>query len=377
MEIDRSRVLAFRLANQQLSRRGGLEPAAATAPQNTPPGSALLALRVRSDVSAAQVASALEEERTLVQVWSLRGSPCVVPSAELALFTVGLLPDDEESWRAVVQGFVPMIDEMGLTATETMGLVIEATRDALDGKVLTKRELGVALGKRLPKSFAKWMEPDAFSSFAAILTRAASLTGEFVIAPRVGNEASFLRTDQWLAPAPAGRDARADIVRRYLRLYGPSTPDDFASWSGIAPAYAKGSWEMVASELSEVSYEGRRQFVLSGDKRRLASAKPARGIRLLPPYEPWLQQRDRATVVPDKSLHKRIWKATGNPGVVLLNGEVVALWRQKKNGRVLQLTVEDLGDVVDLDPIRTEAEPYAAFRGCSKTVVTKATKRPT
>jgi hypothetical protein len=120
-----------------LAARTDLGTAAGTAPQNTPPGSAQLALRVRADVTAEDVARAIEEEHSLVQIWSLRGSPCIVTAAELPLFTVGLLPDDEESWQAVLQGFLPVIKQLGRSATETMELVIEATRDALDGAVLT------------------------------------------------------------------------------------------------------------------------------------------------------------------------------------------------------------------------------------------------
>jgi hypothetical protein len=92
---------------------------------------------VRADVSSEDVARAIEQDHSLVQVWSLRGSPCIVTAAELPLFTVGLLPDDEASWQAVLQGFVPVINQLGRSATETMGLVIAATRGALDGAVLT------------------------------------------------------------------------------------------------------------------------------------------------------------------------------------------------------------------------------------------------
>src|SRR3712207_7944687 len=38
------------------------------------------------------------------------------------------------------------------------------------------------------------------------------------------------------------------------------------------------------------------------------------GVRLVPPYDAYLDQRDRATLVPDKAVHGRIWKAIGNPG---------------------------------------------------------------
>ena len=366
VKVDRAQVVGFRAAQQHLGRRTDLGTAAGTAPQNTPPGSAQLALRVRADVTSEDVARAIEEERSLVQVWSLRGSPCIVTAAELPLFTVGLLPDDEESWQAVMQGFLPVLKQLGRSATETMALVIEATRDALDGAVLTKRELGAALGKRLPPDFGPWMEPDTFSSFSAILTRAASLTGEVTIAPRIGAEASFLRTDQWLQrPSRLHPSAaRKALVRRYLQLYGPSTVEDFTSWAGTGESFARRSWGLVESELTEVGFDGRSGFVLASDLQALQAAELPCGVRLLPPYEPYLQQRDRVTAVLDVSLHRRIWRSTGNPGVVLANGEVRGLWRHRKQGHRLVITVESLGKV-DREALEHEAQPYVAFRGCS------------
>jgi hypothetical protein len=73
VQVDRAQVVGFRSAQQHLGRRTDLGPAAGTAPQNTPPGSAQLALRVRADVTAEDVARAIEEEHSLVQVWSLPG----------------------------------------------------------------------------------------------------------------------------------------------------------------------------------------------------------------------------------------------------------------------------------------------------------------
>jgi Winged helix DNA-binding domain len=375
--VDRDQVVAFRLARHQLTERqthGGLGRAAATAPQNTPPGSAPLALRARADVSAAQVDQAIATERSLLQVWSLRGAPCIVATEELPLFTTGLLPDDEASWRAALVGFVPVVDRLGRTASEVMELVIDATHDALDGVVLSKRQLGTALGHRMPEELAPWFEPDTFSAFSAILTRAASLTGTVTIAPRSGAEASFVRTDQWLGrpvPNQSPSRARAALVRRYLGLYGPSTVEDFAAWAGVAEPFARRAFTAVDDPLAEVDFAGHRRVVLAQDVEALTSAAPPHGLRLLPPYEPYLQQRDRATAVPDTALHQRIWRKTGNPGVVLRDGEVAALWRQQKQGRKLMLTIEPVTTLSTRDRtlIEAEAEPLAEFRGCATSEV--------
>jgi hypothetical protein len=148
-------------------------------------------------------------------------------------------------------------------------------------------------------------------------------------------------------------------VRRYLRLYGPSTSEDFAGWAGVAEPFARRAWAAVQDSLTEVDFGGRRCAVLAEDAEALVSSPPPRGLRLLPPHEPWLQQRDRTTAVPDTALHRRIWKHTGNPGVVLRDGEAAGLWRDQKKGRTLRLTVEPVATLSGRDRAAVEAEAAA------------------
>ncbi|GGO94237.1 winged helix DNA-binding domain-containing protein [Wenjunlia tyrosinilytica] len=374
-DISRDQVVAFRLANQHLSdglpAPGLLEAAAACGAQNTPPGNGLLALLARTgELTSKEFDRALEEDKTLLQSWTVRQSPYFVPTADLPVFTTPMLPEDEESWRVAVQGFVPMLDGMKRSVTEVVRMTAEALEDALDGEVLTKREMGVALGERLPEEFSGWFEPDTFSSFTAVLVRPIALTGLFVIAPREGREASFVRTDQWLGKkppkAPADR-ARKEFVRRYLRAYGPSTPEHLAEWGGTSQTVAAKAWKAAADELEEVRYDGRQAWIHRDDAELLKSPPEAKGLRVLPPYDPWLQLRDRATAVADTKLHKQVWKHTGNPGMILRDGEPAALWRAQKKGRKLRLAVEPVHALrkADREAIEAHGARMAPLRGCA------------
>ncbi|MFI6579549.1 winged helix DNA-binding domain-containing protein [Embleya sp. NPDC050493] len=375
-QVDREQVLAFRAACQHLTDADPAPDlwaaAAAAGAQNTPPGNGPLALLARSPgLTAAEVDRALAEDKSLLQAWTVRQSPYLFPTRDLPVFTRPMLPEDEESWRVAVQGFVPMLDGTRRSAVEVVELTRAAIEDALDGQVLTKRELGVALGKRMPDEFSGWFEPDTFSSFTAILARAVSLTGVFVIAPRAGREASFVRTDQWLGKKPPHRSApaaRKEFVRRYLRAYGPSTPEHLAEWAGTSQAVAAKAWQAAADELREVRYDGRTTWIHRDDHKALTTSPEVRGLRVLPAYDPWLHLRDRVTAVPDRKLHKQVWKHTGNPGVVLRDGELAALWRGQKKGKTLRLTVEAVRTLrkADREGIEKLAADIAPFRGCAK-----------
>ena len=146
---------------------------------------------------------------------------------------------------------------------------------------------------------------------------------------------------------------------------------DFATWAGVTHSYAVRSWRLIEPELTEVEYNGRPLFSLMKEIAYLENPPTPKGVRLLPPYEPFLQQRDRETLAPDPALHERIWKKTGNPGVILSDGELVALWRHRKKGRTLLISVEPLG-AIDQEAVRAEAAPYAAFRGCQAVELVEA-----
>ena len=79
-------VIAFRLAAHHLAERvapeGLLDAAGACAVQDSPPGSALLALHARvRDLTPEVMAAAVEEDKTLTRTWSMRGAPIVVPTS--------------------------------------------------------------------------------------------------------------------------------------------------------------------------------------------------------------------------------------------------------------------------------------------------------
>jgi hypothetical protein len=164
-------------------------------------------------------------------------------------------------------------------------------------------------------------------------------------------------------------------VRRYVRVHGPSTPQLFAQWAGIAPHHARRSWEMVAGELAEVTLDGEDQrplWLLHDDAAQLIDPPVARGVRLLPPGDPLLLARDRELLIEDLAVRRRAWTATGSPGVALVAGQPRALWRARKKGRRLEVSIEPFGGPLPrkaLAGVQLETERLALQRGCSSATV--------
>ena len=163
-------------------------------------------------------------------------------------------------------------------------------------------------------------------------------------------------------PAMSIEDARAELVRRFLRVYGPATHSQLAGWAQTAASHAKRLFEGVREELVPASVEGRRGFVLVGDLERLERPPAASGVRLLGGHDPYVAQPDRESLVPDPALRKRLFPPVGRPGVVLADGTLAGLWRGHKKGDLLEVSVEWLTEPVD---IAEEATAVAALRDCT------------
>lgn len=390
LRAKRDQVLAFRLAGHHLDtrlpRRLLLQAAGACGVQNTPPGSAALALHARvADLSPAHVEQALGTDKTLLQARSRRGAPVVFPTADLAVFTQALLPADEPSLRFFIRGAEPALERAGITAAELVARTSAALCEVLDGRALALEPLGVEVAQRLvsrltPQQARAWQSPswyapgqtlgEALVHFALYVV---ALQGVYCLAPRRGAETPFVRTDQWLGMPPADVDAAAagaELLRRYLRCFGPSTVEDFAAWAGIAPRHAERLWQRVEAELLPVQVGPRLGWLHHADSARFqVPTTTAVGVRLLPPHDPYLEQRDRQTLLADSTLHRQVWRAAGSPGAVLVDGQLVATWRAHKRGKSLQALIEPFAPLPSAARTEVEAEfqSIAAYRGCQTT----------
>lgn len=382
LRLDRDQVMAFRLDGHHLNYRRPfdalLEVATACGVRNTPPGSAALALHARvAGLPADALEAALRDDHSLVEILGMRISPWIVPARDVGVFTLGALPATEESLLAVLHSLAPSLKATGITATEALRLASQAAHEELDGRMLARGALSAAMTRRLPEALCPWCRACGVRHVGESLFRLTGVSGVFVVGVRPDKGSVYARTDQWLgagaAPGPEGDDgaARATLLRRYLRCFGPSTLEHVAAWTGVTPADARRAWDDASDHLVAVELEGRHAWLHADDVSRLDGLAPASGVRLLPPYDAYLDQRDRATLLPEKGLHRRVWAALGNPGVVLAEGQIAGTWRPRKTGKRLSITVEAFAPLSQAirDEVEAEAALLAPHRGCASAEV--------
>ncbi len=358
MRVAREQVIGFRLARHHLAERlgaGKADDAAVVGLQDTPPGAAALALAARADVEPGP----LDE---LVLVPSIRGAPLAVAERDLAVFTLGLAPPDEEAAKALIGNAWKALDE--IPAMDALDRVSEAVADSLRDGPLPRDNFHQALRERLPKELLWWCRGCGSHHVHPSLWRATGVRGVLAIVGREGRAAVFGAPPA----APAVADPGAELAWRFLGGYGPARPRLLAEWAGLAPSHAQALWER-AGELAEVDVEGTRAWALADDLDALAAPPAAKGVRLLPNLDPVNAGRGRELLIPDAELRKRVWTSLGGPGTVLAGGEVAGLWRPAKKGKRLVVTVETLAAVPE-DELAAEAERLAPFRGAGTAEVT-------
>ncbi|MFF0369777.1 DNA glycosylase AlkZ-like family protein [Micromonospora sp. NPDC005087] len=324
--VDRRQVLAYRIAAQQLDRSGGRRPGdlavLSLGVQDTPYGSARQALAARG---------ATEPDDRLELVWSMRGAPHLHRRAELPALAAALWPLSDADATRRIPGQIGAGAKLGLAA-------FRATAEAFQAVVTTELERGVvsrAVSERVPAELTYDCRACQARHISGSVFQQAGLAGgvRLVVA---GRAARLAPLPDWSGP-PAAAAHTAELVTTYLRLLGPAAPADAAGFLGTAAAELRRVWP---AGLVEVLVDGRAVWLPAEALDALTGAPAPRLVRLLPPGDPFLAGRDRDLLVPAKEHQRQLWRAIGNPGALLLDGEIAGTWRARQAGKGrLELTV--------------------------------------
>jgi hypothetical protein len=345
----RAQVLGHRWRAQSLDRNGAPElpvldlPVLDLGVVDVPTPGARTALAVRGS----------EPDDGLALVWGARGAPALHRRSELQRVADALWPaSDEDAQRRIANPRIRAGAELGVAAFTAVAEAVHEVLAAADGPV-SKADLSRGVSDRIPDSLNYDCEPCRSRHVSGSVLQDAGLAGGAELL-RVGRGTQFQLLPD--VTVPQQRNGFEQLVTAYLHLLGPASAADVAAYFGVAVADVRSAWP---ADTVECDVEGRTVHALAADQESLRSRRTARGVRLLPAGDPWLQARDRAFLVP-KERHPAIWKAISPPGVVLVDGEVVGTWRGATKGRRLQVTVDAFAAHPDLEE---EIAVVAASRG--------------
>ena len=359
VEVSREAVLAYRIAVQGL-RRDVSSPRdlaiIGLGVQNTPPGSARLACAARLPSTPADFAG-------LRIAWTYRVSPHLHHEADLPGVAAALWPATEADAVTRLSWPNARLAGTGMSATEVIEQATGAMLDVLT-EPMTKGAASAAVTERVAEPLTMWCRACRSTHIYDSLFRlAAGLAGAWL--DTEAKTTLITPTPGWSRPAhdPA---KRAELVRACLRFLGPARPADVADFLSVNKAELVKNWP---EDLVEVDVDGAKGFFPSEDVGALREPPEPPHVRLIPPGDPYLQTRDRTMIVPDAKARKVLWRILGNPGAILVDGEIVGAWRAKAVGkRQLEFQLEPFGEFRSRD-LGEEAQRIAAARGIAEAVI--------
>ncbi len=291
--LTRAQVLAFRrhvgaLDERLPCGRRSLRRAAWAGLQDSMPRAALLSIHAR--VQGTEPSTL--EDPSLVQLWGPRYSAYVVAARDVAVFSLGRLPD-EAGARRIAEDLAASV------------------RGLLGDTRMTYGEAGRALGHN----------PNRL--------RYAAPTGTILIRWEGARQPII-----WTVPRPEvdPRDARLELARRYVHVFGPTSAAAFAQWAGIGPQGGIAAFDALRRWLTPVRTPIGDSWILTSDEPTFRDVQgPAASARLLPSGDAYflLQGRDRELLVPDAHRRRALWTSRVWPGAVLVDGEIIGTWRRE------------------------------------------------
>jgi hypothetical protein len=308
-------------------------------------------------------------------MWAMRGAPYIVPVEDAAVFTTGAAPVGEASLKMFFGGWAASLSGTGLSLAKLVAQAADAAHEVLDGRQLPVDDLRHEIADRMPHIHGLTRPSGAHADLPEPLFRAVGQLGVVCIADsRRMTDALMARTDQWLGRPLAGlnaQDARAELLRRFLRCYGPATPQAFAEWTAWHVSDARDVFAAITSELVEVSADGSAAWMLSAYVDQLTVDAEVEGVRLLPPQDPYLQQRDRERVLADQTQRRRLWRPVGSPGLVLVDGQAAGVWTSTLRGKSVKVAVEPFIPLASRvrDALAAEADSVARLRGAARSTL--------
>ena len=292
LTIARDQIVRFRRRVTALDERipmsqSSLRRAAWAGLQDSMPRAALLSIHAR----VADTPASILDDPTLIQVRGPRFSVYAVAAVDMPVFTVSRYPDD--------------------AAAQVRAERAAATlHELLAGERAGYGDAGDALGVN------------------ANSLRYGTATGTIAI-----RWAGARQPVVWTVPRPEmdPLQARLEMARRYLHVFGPTNAASFAEWAGIPTRSGFAAFAALEREVIRVTTPVGEASLLAADEATMrTAADEAAAARLLPSGDTLflLWGRDRELLVPDERQRAQLWTTRVWPGALLVGGEISGVWRR-------------------------------------------------
>lgn len=333
----------------------------------TDPATVFLSVAARSaEAGPAAVERALYDDRTLLRMLAMRRTMFVAPTELLPVLQASTADGLAVKQRATYTRII----ERGSDVPDAAKLFAEAAEAAHEALLARGEATGAQLGADVPLLRTQvdpapgkpYSRPTSITTWVLVTL---GCEGRIVRGRPNGTWASsqymWSPVETWLpggvedVPADA---ARAELVRRWLRAFGPAPVADLKWWTGWSAGDVKKALALL--DVTEVDLGGGTGLVLSDDLEPAPEPEP--WAALLPALDPTpMGWRERGWFLGGHG--PALFDRNGNIGPsVWWDGRVVGGWAQRKDGEIAVRVLEDVGADAEA-AIEREAARTAAWYG--------------
>ena len=319
-------VTALRLAQHGLAPRVGFTEAVQRmiGVQAQVMSAAELALWARVDgLRPSDVQTALWQERTLVKTWAMRGTLFLFAAEDLPLIVAARNATGSRYWVRYFESF-------GVFEAEYQAL-LAAVPQVLGGEPMTREQLAVAVATH---TGIEQLLPLLSESSWGTAFKPSAFGGGLCFGPNQGRNVAFVHPSDWLGswreidPAVALRE----VIRRYLSVYGPATPQDFSRWWGGAALETRKIFKALEAdgELEAVDVDGWQAFALRSSLAPMESLSATGIVRLAPMFDTYTHGLlDCEPLLPSAFKRLVFRPQAWISAVVLVDGRIRGVWEHK------------------------------------------------
>lgn len=251
--------------------------------------------------------------------------------------------DDARLLRVLVQPFLDKVSRNSVPSRPAAHVpfadLLAAGQELMSSGPVPVRALGAALAERFPDAPPTALVNRLREGTPLVQAPPRGLWGQpggvayVTLESWLGEpDAVFDLRGEELADDDARSGALAGVVRRYLAAFGPGTPADITTWSGITGIRAV--FDSLGDELVPLrTDDGRTVWDLAG--AALADPDAPAPARLLGRYDNvWLSHAGRDRVTPPDARRRWMGSNGGVGSVVLVDGVMAGLWSTTGQGGV-------------------------------------------
>lgn len=277
----------------------------------------------RPSIQKGDVDDALLNDRTLVRANAFRGSLFLLSSIDYPLYyraLFGILRDAAMTDllhfginHQLLKRFATYLNEQDFALPKTAEQIIEI----LSGK----------LSKLPPPDIARLLMRKLCDMGVLVRTSAKGWKG---------NLFSYALAKKWFPELQLKPDnpesARTEVIRRYIRSYGPVSMDDIAMWTGFTAQQVQRSITHLRRELLKLNIESHREELVilreTEDILQMRFSLTGDSILFLPPWDPFTSAWKSKRRLVEREWLPYVYDASGNAtSVIVDNGHIIGIWQ--------------------------------------------------